>query len=72
MFRAEGVGLLLEFHTPAVSFNTHLSSSVVRYLRRCMCVWVPGNKEDIRYVSPGDGRSNYGTRTHSFAYASLS
>lgn len=67
MFRAEVVGLLLEFHTPAVSFNTHLSSNVVKYLGGCMCACVTGTKESIQYVSPG----NYGTRTHSFTNASL-
>lgn len=66
MFRAEIVGLLLEFHTPAVSFNTHLSLNVVKHLGRCMCVCVTGTKEGIQYASPGNGRSNYGTRTHSF------
>lgn len=38
MFRAEVVGLLLEFHTPAVSFNRHLPSNVVKYLSVCVCV----------------------------------
>lgn len=49
MFRAEVVGLRLEFHTPAVSFNTHLSSNVVKYLGRCMCACVTGTKEGIQY-----------------------